>query len=52
MLSESTQRSFESGRKNPVNWKTLTIVLRDIELGGLASEIEIIKSKLTMSTIL
>ena len=46
-------REWVTGRgKNPVNWKTLTIVLRDVELGGLASEIEIVKWKPTMSTIL
>ena len=38
--------------KKPVTWKTLTTVLRDIELGALASEIEVIKVKPTMSTIL
>ena len=37
--------------KKPVTWKTLTIVLRDIELGALASEIEVIKLKQTISTI-
>ena len=29
--------------KNPVNWKTLTEVLHDIELRALASEIEAVK---------
>ena len=29
--------------KHPVTWKTLTQVLRDIELGMLAEEIEAIK---------
>ena len=29
---------------DPVNWKTLTEVLRDIELSTLAEEIEAIKS--------
>ena len=29
---------------HPVNWKTLTEVLRDIELSMLAEEIEAIKS--------
>ena len=29
--------------KHPVNWKTLTEVLRNIELGTLASEIEEVK---------
>ena len=31
--------------KNPVTWKTLTEVLRDIELRTLAEEIEAIKSQ-------
>ena len=30
--------------KHPVTWKTLTEVLRDIELSTLAEEIEAIKS--------
>ena len=29
--------------KHPVNWNTLTEVLRDIELGALATEIEEVK---------
>ena len=29
---------------HPVNWKTLTEVLRDIELSMLAEEIEVIRS--------
>ena len=46
-------REWVTGRgKKPVTWKTLTTVLRDIELGALASEIEVIKVKPTMSTIL
>ena len=46
-------REWVTGRgKKPVNWKTLTTVLRAIELGALASEIEVIKVKPTMSTIL
>ena len=35
-------REWAMGRgKQPVSWKTLTEVLRDIELGTLASEIEV-----------
>ena len=46
-------REWATGRgKKPVNWETLTTVLRDIEFGALASEIEEVKSKRTMSTIL
>ena len=46
-------REWATGRgKNPVTWKTLIIVLRDIELGTLANEIEEVKLKQTMSTIL
>ena len=40
-----------SGKK-PVTWETLTEVLRDIELHALASEIEVVKLRLTISTIL
>ena len=37
-------REWATGRgKEPVNWETLTEVLRDIELGALASEIEEVK---------
>ena len=37
-------REWATGRgKKPVSWVTLTQVLHDIELGGLASEIEVIK---------
>ena len=40
-----------SGRaKKPVTWETLTEVLHDIELGALASEIEEVKLKPTLST--
>ena len=46
-------REWVTGRgKKPVTWKTLIIVLRDIELSTLASEIEVVKLKQTMSTIL
>ena len=46
-------REWATGRgKKPVTWQTLTEVLRDIGLGALASEIEVIKLKPTMSTIL
>ena len=46
-------REWATGRgKKPVTWETLTTVLCDIELGALASEIEVIKVKPTMSTIL
>ena len=44
-------REWATGRgKKPVIWETLTEVLRDIELGTLASEIEAIKLKSTTST--
>ena len=36
--------------KKPVTWKTLTEVLRDIELCALASEIEEVKLNPTLST--
>ena len=37
-------QEWATGRgKHPVNWKTLTEVLCDIELGALASEIEEVK---------
>ena len=39
------------GGKKPVTWETLTTVLRDIELGTLASEIEAVKLKRTVSTV-
>ena len=46
-------REWVTGReKKPVTWETLTEVLCDIELGALASEIEEVKLKLEMSTIL
>ena len=46
-------REWATGRgKKPVSWETLTTVLHDIEFGALASEIEEVKSKRTMSTIL
>ena len=46
-------REWAMGRgKNPVSWETLTEVLRDIELCTLASEIEEVKLKPTMSTVL
>ena len=46
-------REWATGRgKKPVTWEKLTEVLHDIELGALASEIEEVKSRLTMSTIL
>ena len=45
-------REWAIGRgKKPVSWETLTEVLRDIELGALASEIEVVKLKLKMSTL-
>ena len=46
-------REWATGRgKNPVTWETMTKVLRDIELSVLASEIEVIKLKPTISTAL
>ena len=37
-------QEWANGRgKKPVNWKTLTDVLRDIELCALANEIEAVK---------
>ena len=45
-------REWAMGRgKKPVSWETLTQVLRDIELGALASEIEEVKLRPTMSTV-
>ena len=44
-------QEWVTGRgKKPVSWETLTEVLRDIELGTLASEIEEVKLKPTLST--
>ena len=44
-------REWVTGRgKKPVTWETLTEVLRDIELGTLASKIEEVKLKPTLST--
>ena len=44
-------RKWVTGRgKKPVTWETLTEVLRDIELGALASKIEEVKLKPTLST--
>ena len=40
------------GGKKPVSWETLTTVLRNVGLGILASEIEVMKLKPTTSTIL
>ena len=41
-------REWATGReKKPVTWETLTEVLRDIELGALASEIEAVKLRFT-----
>ena len=46
-------REWATGRgKQPVSWETLTEVLCNIGLGALASEIEVMKLKQTMSTIL
>ena len=46
-------QEWATGRgKKPVSWETLIEVLCDIELGTLASEIEAVKLKLKMSTIL
>ena len=46
-------QEWVTGRgKQPVSWETLTEVLRNIGLGALASEIEAMKLKQTMSTIL
>ena len=46
-------REWATGRgKNPVTWETMTRVLHDIELSVLASEIEVIKLKPTISTTL
>ena len=45
-------REWATGRgKNPVSWETLTEVLRNIGLGALASEIEVMKLKQTMLII-
>ena len=46
-------REWVTGRgKKPVTWETLTEVLHDIQLSALASEIEEVKLKLEMSSIL
>ena len=46
-------REWVTGRgKHPVSWETLTEVLHNIGLGILASEIEVVKLKQTMSTVL
>ena len=46
-------REWATGRgKKPVSWETLIEVLCDIGLGALASEIEVVKLKLKMSTII
>ena len=46
-------REWATGRgKQPVSWETLTEVLRNIGFGALASDIEVIKLKPTMSTVL
>ena len=42
-------REWATGRgKQPVSWETLTEVLRNIGLGALASEIEVMKSTSTI----
>ena len=44
-------REWVTGRgKKPVSWGTLTEVLHDIQLGALASKIEEVKLKPTLST--
>ena len=44
-------QEWATGRgKKPVTWETLIEVLRDIQLGALASEIEAVKLKSTTST--
>ena len=41
-------QEWVSGRgRQPVSWETLTEVLRDVELGELASEIEAVKLQTT-----
>ena len=46
-------QEWATGRgKKPVSWETLITELRNIELGALASEIEVMKLKPTTSTIL
>ena len=46
-------REWSTGTgKKPVTWETLTTVLHDTGLGALASEIEVITLKPTMSTVL
>ena len=44
-------RKWATGRgKKPVTWETLMEVLRDIELGALANEIEVMKLTVISST--
>ena len=50
--TEILQKWVTGRGKKPVTWGTLTEVLRGIELGTLASEIEEVKLKLKISTIL
>ena len=46
-------QEWATGRgKQPASWETLIEVLCDIGLGALASEIEVVKLKLKMSTII
>ena len=45
-INKEILQEWATGRgKEPLRWETLTEVLRDIELGTLASEIEAVKSK-------
>ena len=49
--TEILRKWTTTGRgKKPVTWETLTEVLRDIELGALANEIEIMKLTVISST--
>ena len=49
-INKEILQEWATGKgKKPVSWKTLTEVLRDIELCTLASEIEAVKLKSTTS---
>ena len=50
-INTEVLREWATGRgKNPVTWERLAEVLRDIKLGALANEIEVVKLKPAMST--
>ena len=50
-INREILKKWVTGReKKPVTWETLTEVLRDIELGALANEIEVMKLTVISST--